>query len=145
MDDPGFVRINGQLRIPLDQLRYRASRAGGPGGQHVNTSSTRIELWWDVAGSPSLSDRQRARLLARLATRLDGQGRLRLVSAAHRSQLRNREAATARFIEVVAEALRVPKTRRPTAPTQASRKRRLDDKRKRAELKRERRRGSDRE
>lgn len=143
MDDPSVLRINGRLALPRSELRYAASRSGGPGGQHVNTSSTRIELWWDVATSPSLSDDQRERLLARLASRLDGSGRLRIVSAAHRSQLQNREAATDRFREIVAEALIVPKARRATRPTRSSKEARLRQKRERGAIKRERRRRDD--
>jgi ribosome-associated protein len=140
MDDPGYLTISPDLRLPLGELEYRASRSGGPGGQHVNTSSTRVEVWWDVATSPSLSEEQRARLLTRLASRLDSSGRLRLVSSGSRSQLRNREDATARLREVVVEALHVPKRRRPTRPTKASKTARLEAKRRRSSRKRERRR-----
>jgi ribosome-associated protein len=140
MDDPGYLTIAPELRLPLGELDYRASRSGGPGGQHVNTSSTRVEVWWDVAASPSLTEEQRARLLTRLASRLDSSGRLRLVSSGSRSQLRNREDATARLREVVAEALRVPKRRRPTRPTKAAKAARLEAKRRRSSIKRERRR-----
>jgi ribosome-associated protein len=127
------------LRLPLAELEFRASRAGGPGGQHVNTSSTRVEVWWDVAGSPSLSEVQRARLLTRLGTRLDGAGRLRLVAGGSRSQLRNREAVTERLAELVAAALVVPKARKRTRPTRASKAARLDSKRRRSAIKRDRR------
>lgn len=140
MDDAGHLTIAPDLRIPLTELEYRASRSGGPGGQHVNTSSTRVEVWWDVASSPSLSDEHRARLLSRLASRLDSSGRLRLVASGSRSQLRNREEVTARLREIVAEAIRVPKRRRPTRPTKAAKAARLEAKRRRASIKRERRR-----
>jgi ribosome-associated protein len=140
MDEPGYLTIAADLRLPLAELDYRASRSGGPGGQHVNTSSTRVEVWWDVASSPSLSEEQRMRLLARLASRLDSSGRLRLVSSGSRSQLRNREDATARLREIVADALRVPKRRRPTRPTKAAKAARLEAKRRRSSVKRERRR-----
>jgi len=143
MDDPSRLRINGRLTIPRAELRYLASRSGGPGGQHVNTSSTRIELWWDVSASTALSSLQRERLLTRLAPRLDRAGRLRIVSEEHRSQLRNREAATERLRELVAAALVVPRTRKPTRPPAASRQRRLDDKKRRGETKRQRRRPGD--
>jgi ribosome-associated protein len=105
----------------------------------VNTSSTRVEVWWDVAGSPSLSDEQRLRLLHRLRSRLDSSGRLRLVSSGSRSQLRNREEVTRRLREVVARALVLPKPRKRTHPTQASKAARLEAKRRRGALKRERR------
>jgi len=106
----------------------------------VNTSSTRVEVWWDVAASPSLSDEQRARILRRLATRLDSAGRLRLVSSGSRSQLRNREEVTERLRGMVADALHVPKRRKATRPSRASKAARLEGKRRRSSLKKERRR-----
>jgi ribosome-associated protein len=140
MDDLGSLPITPELSIPLAELEYRASRSGGPGGQHVNTSSTRIEVWWDIAAAGSVSAEQRSRLLARLASRLDSRGRLRLVSSGSRSQLRNREEVTSRLREIVAQALTVPKKRRPTRPTRAVKAARLEEKRRQAEKKRERRR-----
>ncbi|MDZ4675535.1 MAG: alternative ribosome rescue aminoacyl-tRNA hydrolase ArfB [Gemmatimonadota bacterium] len=139
MDDPSALPITPALAIPRAELRYQASRSGGPGGQHVNTSSTRIELWWDIAESPALDEAQRARLLDRLASRLDTAGRLRLVSAAHRSQAQNREAVTKRLQTVIAAALKIPKVRRATRPTRASKERRLKAKKERAATKRDRR------
>src|SRR6185295_11453071 len=97
MSDMPFLDVAPDLRVPLAELEFRASRSGGPGGQHVNTSSTRVEVTWDVASSAALSAEQRQRLLARLASRLDGSGRLRLVSSSTRSQLRNREDVTERL------------------------------------------------
>jgi ribosome-associated protein len=135
----GYLEITPALLLPLWELDYRATRSGGPGGQHVNTSSTRIELWWDIGASPTLKDEQRGRLLTRLATRLDGEGRLRIVASESRSQLRNREAATERLREVVAAALAVPKPRKRTKPSRAAKAARLDAKRRRAATKRERR------
>lgn len=134
------LHISPALRLPLAELEYRASRAGGPGGQHVNTSSTRVEVWWDVTRSPTLSDEQRARLLARLAPRLDSNGRLRVVAAGTRSQLRNREEATRRLGQLVAAALVVPKRRKPTKPSRAAKAARLEAKRRRSATKRDRRR-----
>ena len=135
----GYLAITPALQLPVSELDYRATRSGGPGGQHVNTSSTRIEVWWDIAGSPSLTAEQRARLLERLATRLDGEGRLRLVASASRSQLRNREAATERLREIVASALAVAKPRKRTKPSRAAKAARLEAKRRRSATKRERR------
>jgi ribosome-associated protein len=100
-----------------------------------------MELWWDVAGSTALSEPDRTRILSRLASRLDSQGRLRLVSGAHRSQLQNRQAVVARLQTVVADALKVPKVRRATRPTKASKERRLVEKKRRGATKRDRRRG----
>ena len=136
--DP-FLDITPDLRLPLAELEYQASRSGGPGGQHVNTSSTRIEVWWDVAGSPSLSPQQRAQLLERLGARLDSTGRLRLVSSGTRSQLRNREDVTERLRSVVAAALAIRKKRKPTKPSRAAKAARLEAKRRRAATKRHRR------
>ena len=135
----GFLEITPALLLPLAELDYRATRSGGPGGQHVNTSSTRIEVWWDVRSSPSLSEEQRTRLLERLGRRLDGEGRLRVVASDSRSQLRNREAATERLRELVAAALAVRKPRKRTKPTRASKAARLEAKRRRSAVKRERR------
>jgi len=135
----GDLVVSPALVIPLAELELRATRAAGPGGQHVNTSSTRIEVVWDVGDSPTLTDEQRARLLERLASRLDTSGRLRVVAGTRRSQLQNREAALARLAELVAAALVVPKRRRPTRPTRASKERRLAEKRRRGEQKRDRR------
>lgn len=143
MPDDGAVRINARLAIPRAELELKATRSGGPGGQHVNTASTRIELVWDVGASPSLSEAQRERLLVRLDSRLDSNGRLRLVAQGERSQLQNREAAVARFADVVRRALVVPKVRKATKPTRASRERRLQEKKQRGALKRERRRTND--
>ena len=142
-DSAAWLVVTPELRIPRTELEYRASRSGGPGGQHVNTSSTRIEVWWDVAGSAALDEAQRDRLLARLATRLDGAGRLRLVSGATRSQLKNRAEVTERLAEVVARALHVPKPRKKTKPSRAAKAARLEAKRRRSSLKQSRRRGRD--
>jgi ribosome-associated protein len=135
----GLLEITADLVLPLSELDYRATRSGGPGGQHVNTSSTRIELWWDIRASPALNDEQRTRLLARLAARLDSEGRLRIVASESRSQLRNREAATARLREVVAAALAVAKPRKRTRPSRAAKAARVDAKRRRSATKRDRR------
>jgi ribosome-associated protein len=139
MDDASHLVVSPALSLPLAELEYRASRSGGPGGQHVNTSSTRVELWWDVAESTALTEEQRARLLTRLSTRLDSTGRLRLVSSGSRSQLRNREAVTERLRDLVAAALRVPKARKRTRPSRAAKAARLEAKRRRSAIKRERR------
>jgi len=139
MSDGNALVVTPQLSIPFSELDYSASRSGGPGGQHVNTSSTRIEVWWDVAGSPTLTPEQRAQLLERLRTKLDSTGRLRLVSSGSRSQLRNREDVTERLRSVVASALTVRKKRKPTRPSRASKAARLEAKRRRAMTKERRR------
>jgi ribosome-associated protein len=142
MSDDDIV-VSPALTIPRAELSFRASRAGGPGGQHVNTSSTRIELLWDLTHSTAVNDDVRARLLAKLGARLDADGNVRVVASDRRSQLQNREAAEQRLAEIVRQALIVPKKRRPTRPTTASRRQRLADKRRRGDRKRDRRRQDD--
>ncbi|HXV87267.1 MAG TPA: alternative ribosome rescue aminoacyl-tRNA hydrolase ArfB [Gemmatimonadales bacterium] len=131
------------FRVPDHELVFRASRAGGPGGQHVNTSATRVEALWNVRASTSLTNDQRNRLLTRLASRLDASGVLRVVAAERRSQLRNRLAAEERLRTLVAEALRLPKPRRPTRPSRGAVEARLAHKRRRQKRKQERRRTDD--
>lgn len=138
-----MLEVSPSCRIPAAELAYRATRAGGPGGQHVNTSATRVELWWNAAQSSALSDAQRARVLSRLATRLDADGWLRLTAASRRSQAQNKAEVTERFRVLLAAALRPAKVRRATRPTAASRERRLEEKRRRGAVKRERRRRDD--
>jgi ribosome-associated protein len=133
------LHVSGTLSIPRAELTTRTSRAGGAGGQHVNTSSTRVELEWNVATSVAVSDAQRQRLVDALRTRLTADGVLRVVASERRSQSQNREAAEARLAELVRRALVVPKKRRPTRPTRASVERRLQDKKRRGERKRQRR------
>lgn len=118
-----------------DELVYRASRSGGPGGQNVNKTETRVELYFDVAKSPGLTDFARARLLSALAARLDSDGVLRVVSSEARSQSRNKEAALERLKEWVQEALRPRRLRKRTKPTRGSKERRLAEKRHRSDLK----------
>ncbi|MFL5402705.1 MAG: alternative ribosome rescue aminoacyl-tRNA hydrolase ArfB [Gemmatimonadales bacterium] len=139
MVDDNSLQVSPDLRLPLAELDYRASRSGGPGGQHVNTSSTRIEVWWDIAGSPTLTPEQRAQLLERLRPRLDSSGRLRLVSSGTRSQLRNREDVTERLQSVVAAALAPRKKRKATKPSRAAKAARLEAKRRRSTIKERRR------
>ena len=143
MSKDGVLEVVEGVAIPRWELEYRATRAGGAGGQHVNTSSTRIELLWNVSRTTALDDERRARLSARLATRIDGEGWLRVVASARRSQQQNREAAEARLAELVRGALVVQKRRRPTKPTRASQEKRIGDKRKRSETKRLRRSDAD--
>lgn len=133
-DDPGRLRVSSTLVIPLGELTWRFSRSGGPGGQHANTSDTRAEVRFDVAGSPSLGPRQRARLRERLGDEV------RVVASDERSQARNRELALSRLADRLAEGLRVDSPRRATKPTKASVRRRLEDKRRQASRKADRRR-----
>jgi ribosome-associated protein len=133
------LEVNDALSIPRSELEFRATRSGGPGGQHVNTSSTRIELLWNLHTSRALSDEQREHLRQRLASRTDGDGFVRVVSSEFRSQLRNREAAETRLAELLRRALVKPRKRIPTRPSRAAREARLKDKRMRSEKKRMRR------
>jgi ribosome-associated protein len=134
-DGPGpeVVRVTSSLRIPVSELQFRFSASGGPGGQNANKVATRVELRFDVAGSPSLGPYQRSRLLEKLGPEV------RVVADDERSQLRNRQLATERFRERLAAALRVEKSRRPTRPTKGAKERRLADKRRLSERKRARR------
>jgi ribosome-associated protein len=133
--DPASIPINRRFSIPRAEIRLQATRSGGPGGQHVNTSSTRIQLTWDVAGSPSLSDRRRHLLRSRLGNRIDQNGVLHLSVDTHRSQHRNRREALDRLADLVAEALRQPAARKPTRPPRAAKERRLKEKKRRGEMK----------
>jgi ribosome-associated protein len=129
------VRISPEVAIPAEELEFRASRASGPGGQGVNTTDSRVELRFDLAGSPSLPEAARARALRRLGARVDARGVLRVVAQAQRSQLANRRAATERFAELLADALAVPRQRRATRPSARARAERLRAKRRRAATK----------
>jgi ribosome-associated protein len=129
--------------IPREELVVRATRASGPGGQHVNTSSTRIELLWNVRHTTALSPDEVARVLRRLGKRVDSEGWLRIVATESRSQLRNRRMAEQRLVTIVRDALRVPRVRLPTKPTESSRQRRLSTKRIHSLRKQERRRFND--
>jgi ribosome-associated protein len=115
------------------ELRFRTSRSSGPGGQHAQKSSTRVEAIYDVAASEALSEAERRRVLAKLGPTV------RAIAQDERSQARNKELASDRIVEQVAEAARPRRRRRPTTPTAGSRERRLDDKRRQSELKRLRR------
>ena len=132
----GDLQVSARLRIPAAELGWRFSRSSGPGGQSVNTSDTRVELVWDVAGSAALSPSQRERALERLASRLV-EGVLVIAASEHRSQLRNRSAAEERLVSLVATAIAPPpRPRRPTKPTRGSKERRIAAKKRRGETKR---------
>jgi ribosome-associated protein len=138
-----MIRVTPEVAIPVAELEFRASRASGPGGQGVNTTDSRVELRFDVAGSPSLSPDAKERALRRLGPRLDSGGVLRVVAQAQRSQLANRRAAVERFAELLAAALHTPRPRRPTRPSGAAAARRVESKRRRAATKRLRERPRD--
>lgn len=136
------VRVSRSVMIPDSELAFRYVRSGGPGGQHANKTSTKVELAWDVAGSSALGPRQRARLLDNLGPRLESSGVLRLRSDKHRSQLRNKEEVIERLRTLVEQGLRVAKSRVATGPTATAKRKRLDQKRRRSETKRARRKPS---
>ncbi len=128
------------LVVPDAELVERFSRSSGPGGQGVNTTDSRVELRWDVARSSALSDLQRSRVLDRLAARIDD-GVLVIAASEHRSQWQNRTAARARLVAMLRDALEPPSpARRATRPSRAAQQRRLDTKRRRGEVKANRRR-----
>ena len=131
--------IGATAPLSEDELTFRYTRSGGPGGQHVNTTATRVELVFDVAGSPALTDAERNLARRRLRSRLDSEGRLRVVAQDERSQARNRELAQERVVEQLRQALKVERRRVPTKPSEAARQRRLEDKRRRSRTKRLRR------
>ena len=126
--------VTRSVSVPLSEIDLRVSRSSGPGGQHANVTASRVEAIFDVENSPSLSDSQRRRVMARVGPRLTA------VAQDTRSQARNRELALERLRSRLAAALAVPRARRPTNPTKASRTERLDSKRRRGETKRARRR-----
>jgi len=136
--DGRWLEITPELAIPPEEVTLRFVRSGGPGGQNVNHTATRVELLFDVAGSPSLNEHQRALIMARLQGYIDGEGVLHLFSQATRSQWQNRQDVTARFCTLLAGALRARRPRRATRPSAAARERRLRQKRLRAERKRHR-------
>ena len=130
-----MIRVNAQIELDEREIQEDFVRASGPGGQNVNKVSTAVQLRFDVARSPSLPDPVRARLIALAGRRLTQEGVLILSAERYRSQRRNRDDALERLIELIREACEVDKPRRPTRPTLASKKRRLDSKQRRGETK----------
>jgi len=116
-----MIVIDGKVSIPGGEIRFGVSRSGGPGGQHVNTSSTRVALVFDLGASRALDDATKATIAARLSTRISGEGLLRVTVQKHRSQKMNRDEAVERFAALLREALVERKARRKTRPTAGSR------------------------
>jgi ribosome-associated protein len=133
------LAISPTLSISRGELSTRATRSSGAGGQHVNKTSSRIELTWNVRQSLSLSDEQRATILAKLRSRITKDGDLRIVASTTRSQFRNREIAEKRLSRMISDALQPVKKRKATKPTRAAKQARLDEKKKHSTKKRERR------
>jgi ribosome-associated protein len=133
MDDSESIRVTRTVALPRGEILLRTSRSSGPGGQHAQKSETRVEAVFDVEASSALSDAQKKRVVAKAGPVL------RAVAQDERSQLRNKELATDRLVEVLREALRVPRHRVPTKPSKAAKERRLDSKKRRSDTKRLRR------
>lgn len=138
-DEAGRLKVSQRVAIPASELTIKATKSGGPGGQHVNTSSTRVEVTWDARGSSALTDEQRAMLELRLATKLDSRGVIRVTASETRSQAQNRELALERLARTVRDALVVPRARRATKPTRASQEKRIESKKRRGTTKSDRR------
>ena len=135
MDD---IEVMPGLTVPRAEIDYRATRAGGPGGQHVNTSSTRVELLWNIDRSAALTDEQRARIKVKLRKRIGEDGTLRLTSAGSRSQHQNKEDVTRRFANMLEQVLHIPKPRKKTKVPRAMKEARLKAKKNRSRVKQQR-------
>jgi ribosome-associated protein len=145
MSDPpvtaarNLLAVNESLSIPKTELDVRVSRSSGAGGQHVNKTSSRVEIFWNIVGSRAVSEEQRARLREKLASKLTTEGSIRVVASDMRSQSRNRELAEERLADLVRRALVIPRKRRATKPTRAAKEARLDSKKRHSTKKRDRR------
>ncbi len=133
---PASIRITNSVRVPVHELMWRFTGSGGPGGQHANTSNTRVELTFDVASSSAFGPRQRERVLEALGATV------RITASDTRSQSRNRELALGRLTTKLADALRIETPRRPTKPSRAAKRARLNDKQQRSSVKQQRQRPS---
>jgi len=134
-----LLAVNESLSIPRNELDVRVSRSSGAGGQHVNKTSSRVEIFWNVLASRALSEEQRARLQEKLGPRLTTEGSVRVVASDMRSQSRNRDLAEERLAELVRRALVIPRKRKATKPTRAAKEARLEAKKRHSHKKRERR------
>ena len=133
------VTLNDTISIPVSELEIRFIRSGGPGGQHVNKTSTQVELTFDLMNSPSIPEHDKEWLMEKLRHRLDSSGKLRLTSQDTRSQRQNKGIVLERFGEMLRHALRRPKKRKPTKPSKAAVQKRIDSKKRRSETKSQRR------
>jgi ribosome-associated protein len=132
------LTVNESVAIPRSELDVRVSRSSGAGGQHVNKTSSRVEIFWNITASRALSEEERSRLLEKLSSKLTTEGSVRVVASDMRSQSRNRGLAEERLAELVRRALIIPRKRRPTKPTKASKEARLEEKKRQARKKRDR-------
>ena len=137
---PDPIRVGPTLQIPASEIRLAYARSGGPGGQHVNKTSSKVQLFWNLRDSAAPSDVDRAWLAQRLGTRLTAEGEVVVAAETSRSQSRNVDLAVEKLVALLRDALARPKKRRKTRPTRASRERRIQDKKRRGETKRMRRR-----
>ena len=135
MDD---LQIDDTLTIPASEIGFETSRSGGPGGQHVNKSSTKVTVIFDIEASAVLSEEQRSLLRERLASKLSAESVLRVSSQRTRSQLSNRDDAMAKLADLVRKGLKQEKQRRKTRPSRTARAKRLEEKRKKSEIKQKR-------
>jgi ribosome-associated protein len=136
--DEKHLFVNDAVSIPRSELDFRASRSSGAGGQHVNKTSSRIEVFWNPLSSSALTEGQRDRLRQKLASRIAADGSIRVVASDMRSQSRNKDLAEERLADLVRAALIVPKKRRATKPTRAAKEARLEGKKRQSHKKRER-------
>ena len=129
------LQVTDRVTIPGSELGFTASRSGGPGGQHVNKTSSRVTLLWDVSSTSALDDEQRARVIQKLHGRIGKDGALRVSAEDERSQHRNRQEARTRLASLVEQALHVPRKRISTRPTRSSQRRRVEEKKRRGAVK----------
>jgi ribosome-associated protein len=133
-----LLAVNESVSIPRAELDVRVSRSSGAGGQHVNKTSSRVEIFWNILGSRALTEEQRARLREKLSSRLTTEGSIRVVASDMRSQSRNRDLAEERLADLVRRALVIPRKRKPTKPTRAAKEARLDSKKRHSKKKSDR-------
>ena len=129
------LKVKQGIIIPVAELFFSASRSGGPGGQHANKTSSRVTLRWSVTGTSALRPHQKSRVLSRLGARVTQDGELQIHVEDSRSQTRNKEVACERLKDLLVEALKVPRNRKPTKPSKAAKRRRTDAKKARGSIK----------
>ena len=139
-NDDRFLVVTRSVEIPRDEFRFATSTSSGPGGQHVNKTSTKVQLRWNVSNTSSLRDDVRERFLKKYSRQINQEGELLITSQRYRSQLRNRDDCLEKLSEWIRSVLTPPKKRKPTRPSRASKERRLKEKKKQSQRKESRRR-----